>query len=110
MTLNEARCVLMASVMRADGVIHLEEIALGMQVSGALALEDRRAGADDWQRSISMRDHVDLAIARLRHEWRDERERVIDFLWQMATCDRELHPAEAAVITDYASRLMADEA
>ena len=108
MTLNEARCVLLASVMRADNVIHLSEIETGMAISARHASLGRGEFADDWQRSIGMRDRVDEAIARLRREWVEERELTISYLWEMATCDRELHPAEAALIVDYAKQLMVE--
>jgi uncharacterized tellurite resistance protein B-like protein len=104
-TLNEARCVLLASVMRADNVVHLSEIEFGMALSSRYAGSDRAAFGDDWQRSIGLRDRVDEAIARLRREWTEERETLINYLWEMATCDRELHPAEASLIMQYAKDL-----
>lgn len=104
-TLNEARCILLASVMRADNVIHLSEIEFGMALSSRYSSSDRSAYSDDWQRSIGLRDRIDEAIARLRREWIEEREDLISYLWEMATCDRELHPAEAALIVKYAEDL-----
>ena len=108
MRLNEARCILLASLMKADKVVFLEELDLGRHISEVCARVDNRADREDWVAAVRQSDRVEEALARLRQEWLAEREDTIDYLWHMASSDGELHPAEAYLIVEFAKKLMVE--
>jgi len=105
MRLHEARCTLLASVMKIDGVICIEEIEAGLHISEEEVIRDRRCKTSDWSDAMITKDRSDEAIAKLLLHSVNDRKAVIDLLWRMAGADKNVHTEEIKLIGEYARKL-----
>lgn len=88
-----AASILLAAIMKSDGVVKLEEMEAGRRI---LKGQSQEPGV--WAEAIANSDQIEAAIAELSQAPLVRREQVIRDLWRMANSDGEIHPEERRLI------------
>lgn len=94
MKLQRSHSILLAAMMKADGVVKLEEMEAGRRL--VKAQSDVKTG--EWADGIGETERFEEAIQRLSQQPLIVREKVVRDLWKMAKSDGEVLPAERRLI------------
>jgi uncharacterized tellurite resistance protein B-like protein len=104
MNIAEARGILIASVMEADGNIRRAEVETGAELVRRVT-PDHQHAEEVWMEAILATDLLPLALNMLVQLPVTERQQIIADLWAMSDSDEDISHRERGVIVKIAAAL-----